>query len=461
MSNHHVTITVDSRLHATLGQCPPGILEIVVDALTYNRITHRLDGPHGIDDEISPRMFAQVCKRGGGLLFFPAGLMERVVERLGRDGIGAQIVDQRRRSSRLARAKQYLDELPARDRRRLRTMLANPLGQVEVTDVADAIDVVGQLARIWPRGRIDICAATRRAVIECRNRLAEQLSKDVRLAVSGRVRRIGRILVGTSHMLPRDDRRDILIVLDGGELWGLSAINRRWHGDAHYRRRFALVQRNRRNDSWRNFALQALTGPVISTGRRPRKQIARTYLLAEGKKPRRAGSRLTQKRERFWLNAARNKLVANMAVGLADNPDRALLEHMREHIVVGQLGTREDPRVAILVESAEHARELARLLPTWRIDTANEPARRNLTPNIESPHAIVTETRAAKFGVDAQIIIRAAGTSAPLKIRNFPPRTTREESGTHVLIVDVIDSLAERTTNSRSSKRRTTLIESR
>jgi len=127
-------------------------------------------------------------------------------------------------------------------------------------------------------------------------------------------------------------------------------------------------------------------------------------------------SLLKWKRRAVWDNAARNKLVASVAVGLSRKPRKKLRE----------LGVRwketklpDRVRVTILVESPEHAEWLWEWLPAWEVQHAipvdYEPNDVEEDPFADPPPGrIATLMYAAMYGIAADVVVRATGGTGKL-----------------------------------------------
>jgi hypothetical protein len=149
---------------------------------------------------------------------------------------------------------------------------------------------------------------------------------------------------------------------------------------------------------------------------------------------REARDALERKRTEYWRNAPRNGLIASVARGVLSANWRRLRAHGLPEAVVREAG-HGDRRVAMLVESPEHGRELKRLLPDWTLCDATTHASCDVH---DGGPRIVTLVYAAKHGVSADVVIRATGTPFPLTVKNFPG--ARDEGDDRaVLLVDFFD----------------------
>ncbi len=159
---------------------------------------------------------------------------------------------------------------------------------------------------------------------------------------------------------------------------------------------------------------------------------------------------LEWKRRSIWGNPERNEATARLATALADGDLGTLWAYGL--FLDGELVLRPpaDRRVAVLVESPEHAGILGRLLPGWAVLRADGtdvaavgragaagagPDDRGDMPR----RAIVTCLHADRRGrIEADVVIRADGLPWPLDLPVAAPRPGRAE-GRLVLLVDLAD----------------------
>ena len=115
---------------------------------------------------------------------------------------------------------------------------------------------------------------------------------------------------------------------------------------------------------------------------------------------------LPWKRSACWFNKTRNSVVAAVARAALHCDTRVLSKHGVDFISVSDDDWHES-RVAVVVESTEHAKELKKLLIGWRILAA--------IPGNDDVHwdkgaaAIVTLMWMAKNNLGADIVVWAAG----------------------------------------------------
>jgi hypothetical protein len=122
-------------------------------------------------------------------------------------------------------------------------------------------------------------------------------------------------------------------------------------------------------------------------------------------------SPLERKRMFFWQNAARNRLIAHAAQAIRQNDQQMLRRLVLDKPAAALMQTvnKSGPKVAIVVESVEHGRELCRLLPDWPLRYAgdNPDAPDDLFINSS---AIVTLAMTERSPLLVDVVIYAAGT---------------------------------------------------
>jgi hypothetical protein len=178
------------------------------------------------------------------------------------------------------------------------------------------------------------------------------------------------------------------------------------------------------NDRLRQLKLESVCGGVIFRRQRPQPDVDVAFVEAPRppvKLPK--DDALARKRLAIWHHDQRNDLVAEVASALVQM-DAATLWNHGLMLDDGELAVRrrlEDARVAILVESTEHADQLNRRLPHWDV-SSHVPGPDGFieVPYLYTRH-IVTETAGHYDGMECTILPRASGGSSPLAVKGFPP----------------------------------------
>jgi hypothetical protein len=156
------------------------------------------------------------------------------------------------------------------------------------------------------------------------------------------------------------------------------------------------------------YILESLFGPVIF---RPGEEAARSEVsvawLPGTPVPGSPANIVERRRTQIWTNTPRNRLIARAARALRDN-DEAELKRVGLHEVTRLLrSVNTTPSTAIVVENVEHAEELARLLPGWRLERAcYSPPPGQV---VQHDRLIVTKARAAEAFLATQAVFYAAG----------------------------------------------------
>jgi 2-polyprenyl-6-methoxyphenol hydroxylase-like FAD-dependent oxidoreductase len=156
-------------------------------------------------------------------------------------------------------------------------------------------------------------------------------------------------------------------------------------------------------------------------------------------------SPLERKRTLFWGNTIRNKTIAAIAQAFARGDLPALWQHGLLLHAPETIFERFDnqPRTAILVESAEHGRALSQLLPDWGLCTCATDA------PVDRPwhgdRAIVTSVWAHKHRLRANVVIRADGTASSWSHQWGPhgDRPCYHSADNPLVIVDMHDDQDE------------------
>src|SRR5687767_11493167 len=79
------------------------------------------------------------------------------------------------------------------------------------------------------------------------------------------------------------------------------------------------------------------------------------------------GDSILERKRMLWSDRVRNKWIAHLAAALAGAGAVKTLRGLGVSDAGGLLPAGRRPRVVLLVESAEHGRQLAELLPHWAL----------------------------------------------------------------------------------------------
>lgn len=371
---------------------------------------------------------------------FPSGLMPRVIELLHGRGYAVTISDERAHRPQQIPDANTLAAAKGMDRVFLEAIAAHPLGQIEVSGFQAVVRRISQIANLFLRAKVVVVAGTNRRAGALRWALAGALQETVGRAGHRTVQIKHRIVVSSPAYLDALDSREVHVVIipdvcDLGNV-GAECIG----GITFDAARTYLFRRPGQNLGARTeLRCEAMGGRLIfrlSPERAAvRVQICRAgSFLVNG-----CGVGLQQKRTGIWHNDARNEMIAKIADAFVRNDRHVLWEAglMLNDSDCGWLDHVPKVRVQVLVESTEHAQELQRRLPTWRVRT-------NAGFDQQSPQShsgtIVTLTATELRGMQPEVLIRADGGSFPLNVRGVPPWKKMMPGG-RMYVVDVDDAV--------------------
>jgi hypothetical protein len=184
----------------------------VADAFTYQTWTFEPGGPHGVRRAARPQELFTFDFRGR--LAVPSGLWPRVRRLLEDQGRRVAVEDLRKFGPRLRPDRRLVDDTGFARHALLQAAAREPRGQVEVADAADAIATCAALARLYPKARVAVAAATRRAAWQVWRALGMELGHSVGLVVGGARHRSRRLTVYAFAGLPpwEEGRADLLLL---------------------------------------------------------------------------------------------------------------------------------------------------------------------------------------------------------------------------------------------------------
>jgi hypothetical protein len=301
--------------------------------------------------------------------------------------------------------------------------------------------------RMFPGANILIMTATMQQAREIWISLRKLMSWPVQFA-RGKWYHRNRIVVCPYTFIQHPRHWDVVIFADAETMTSERALDRiktmlpgkkRIYGFRH-----ADSRPGRRDD----LIMQAIAGPVIYSSQVRRAAVYVLVCPIDSFPRAEKLQGLARKRTAIWMNDRRNQAFAAIADGLARRDRAKLREYgLRLDDEEESLDREGDPlRVCILVESSEHAGQLKKLLPAWKVLDAHGGDASSGPPGTGM---IVTMTYAAMHAIDADIIIRAD--TGPLQIKGFPPAASETKSG-QVILIDIddeFDKFASRQTQQR------------
>lgn len=201
-------------------------------------------------------------------------------------------------------------------------------------------------------------------------------------------------------------------------------------------------------------AIEYMFGPVIY---RPGDDSSGTavrvaWLPAPAYPASRSSNQLERKRENLWHNGDRNGSIANTALAFSSKDEKGLTRLGLGDAAnwLGASTASSPPFVAIVVENLEHARELQRLLPAWRLvsGTENIP---EIDQYLPSENVIVTLPRTEQIILATEIVIYGAGIGNDW-IDNLGPHNWFT-CGERMLVIDVADDFDPKAVRETEARR--------
>jgi hypothetical protein len=447
LSEKQVTVLVTEDHTAVLEPAVP----VLEPYLSYRRKQFVAGGPLGHREVEQEVAFYDIDIMGR--LVFSAGLLPRMRRVLREHGYKVRVEDRRQPGPRLRTDPEVLAEREHKHSELLHALAREPLGQVEAGTENDALEKVLLVVQLFPEAQCVLAVPTRKEAWRYWRKLGVEFKETVGLAVSGTLREGNRLLVGTFQSVPKKmaGEFDILVLPHGEQSTGEKACE--MVAEMQFRRRYAFVRPQRRADWLVQIRLEQMAGPVIHRVKRPRVPVRVIMVPAPACKVGSHKTPLERKRALYWHNEVRNMHAARVARAV-HSLDRATLKDVGlRNRDIRAIKRCDRARIRLLVETPEHARELLALLPGWRMGSLNQPGKDGTEKagevNFEMP-VIMTAMYAATHDIRAHIVINAAGTAWPLKVKNFPPRQS-DKTPPEVLVIDFDDheGVARRDAQSR------------
>jgi hypothetical protein len=428
----------------------PGELEsLLARDLTYTSCNFVPGRPLGYRRQSEPvRLFRRDAE---GALWVPAGLVPLVVGKLEGAGLRVRVEFCYRLDERARRpSASVLDAATGPSRDFLAAAAREPRGLAEARGAAQVAWLVALLCRLFPDARALIALnGSRKKLLRLRRRLQQ--------AGAGRVDLIdyypwplqqGRLLCSLAHLdaSGKARHRDFDVVVLPEALQALSPERSEALLRLQHHRVYGIIPVNASLSGVARLKLQALVGPLIHRAPDPRgapAEVVVHWCQPPWAPPAGGVTALQRKRFAFWNNANRNDFVATIARAFSACDEKTLWASGLLLADGGGITLTSRPAVTVLVESAEHARELLQRLPGWELLDAvpTPPGARPAFPREPFKlrvldQTVVTSLAAARLEVvDTDVLVRA-GPECPLGLAGFPPRSMGPR---RVLLVDVAD----------------------
>lgn len=413
----------------------PGLPHLLGPALSATRRDYRCGGSRGVES-VTVREAMFVAENGR--LFIGAGLVPRVVAILRQHGHEVELRDGthpgRRRWTRTDDA--WLAKQDAETRAFVATLVENRRGQLVVSRLADKIRLIASMSRAFPKATISVVTATIQRARLLRYRLRPAVRTPVELFHGGSYRSSVRLRVCTIGSLEHRET-DILVFDNATDAASKRGIELQHLLTNHRVYGFASAADDQ--GKLARLVIEGLVGPIVHEAPGPGVRRAGVRVLLAEVPPVELPlglDALERKRRAVWHHEPRNVVIAQIARALAAGRPEDVWRHglllgYGEGLPAGRDGVL---RVAVLVDSPEHGRALARHLPGWTVRSG-----RDGTGPTTPDRSILTLVRASAMKrLNVDVLVRADGGTGALDLPGFPPRVAGKEART-VLLIDLGD----------------------
>lgn len=362
----------------------------------------------------------------------PIGLIPKVSDYLKEHGHPVEVTDLRQDSSQWVPAENWRAKTPANLRgfiaaagkhRTLRVIAAN----IELI----AATIVG-VARAYPKERIAVAMPTHQHLWKLRQKIRWRLPEEPLGLYTSKCKQSARVSIGLIRQLPRgsNDEFDLLILPVAERTIGDNDLEIILSG--RFRRILSFTPARQSRDHEVNCRLQMIAESVFPP-EKPKSTVAVVMLDTHGTKPPgKFQDPLDAKRRLYWHNDRRNRRVAEVARRLVLRRTKTVLSLIGDAMLSQEILTATKTGVAVLVETPEHARELAKWLPGWAVWKGGDLEVAKPEPGCG---VIVTEMAARETVISAGVLIRATGMKWPMPDIDWPWLDDVE----HGVLVDFTD----------------------
>lgn len=376
----------------------------------------------------------------GKRMVIPTGLVPAVVKRLKKSGKETVVKDHREFGPTHNTSQQVLSEADEDDRRLLQAVEQHPLGQIEMSGTAAMLQQIHLIYRYFPDASILIPVATSDSARYLWRELSRLAGGGVGLKKGWWPRRPPRCLITTYPSLATciTDRWEIILLP-----YAEHATQNRFSGAMGVFvgspcRCYSFVRPGQQMGRRSRIRLEAMSGQVIydiEPGK-PAVEVLWVQPPQQGTSGCERRS-LEWKRTTYWHNTLRNQFIAEAAQAFAEKDVKRLRAcGVRFQDGEPALANSETPKVVLLVESVEHGQELLKRLDGWALLDGAAVRRNDSSVKGE----IITATRAAACGLDADVVIQAVGGAGTGVFRNTVIERSAAADSLPAIIVDFADS---------------------
>lgn len=404
---------------------------------------------------------------GDGLVI-PTGLFFSLVSRLREGGSIVKINDHRVYDDRLTGDNEVLKAAMLDDNVILNAVRQHPMGQIEVNGPDGAAEAISLILEYFPNARALVPVASRNLADSLSWKLTQHGVPVSRQFTARRLKSTRCAIVTYKKLYgARRGEWDLLLLTDpegATNIQSPHAIEHAmakgasgWEDGLEYHDRgmrvYSLVEPNWTRAKNRKLRLEVVSGPTIVKMISRRAGVECLWLRTPSRTKINTTNGVDFKRETYWHHQRRNQYAASVARAFREC-DRRKLQRYGINLSgdVPEIRGGQAPNVAVLVESSEHAEELAGHLPDWAVRrwTGKPQGRRQKRP---LRNGIITVSAAQAYGLKLDVLVVASGEPAALDALGFPPPLNGQDDR-EVLVVDFTDEFDPKSRKRSADRRR-------
>jgi len=413
--------------------------KLLEGVINYTQKTFQATGEGKIVEQVERCDLYAIDRERMGI---PTGLVPAVVKRLKESGKQTVVKDHREFGPTHNTSQQVLSEADEDDRRLLQAVEQHPLGQIEVRSTSKMMDIMHLIRQFFPKANILIPVSTRKFAWYLWRELRGFAGSGVRLNRGSWPTKPPPCMVTTYMPLETciPEHWDIILLPDAAHATHKLSSGAMGVFVGSPCRCYSFVRPGQQMGRRSRIRLEAMSGQVIYEIEPGKPAVEVLWVQPPQQDPNRCERRsLEWKQTTYWHNTLRNQFIAEAARAFAAKDVKRLRAcGVRFQDGEPALANSETPKVVLLVESIEHGRELLKRLDGWALlDGAADG--RNYTDS-GARGEIITATRAAASGLDADVVIQAVGGAGTGVFRNTVIERSTAADSLPAIIVDFADS---------------------
>ncbi|QDU09618.1 hypothetical protein [Gimesia aquarii] len=379
-----------------------------------------------------------------GKLVVPTGLIPILSDRLRQTGVKVTRTDYRRFLKKQKMSKSVMKKTLGDEKDFLQSLWGNPLGQIEVGRPGEVVQYIEKIARVFPRANILVRTITNQEARRMRNELKSEAPE-----LDARVKPSGGWYVNRPHILFTrgvlmggcfNKDWDIILLPDAAKVVKDSFRESMGIFGVHPYRCYSFVLPGTSLSSPERLILEAIAGQTIFSNV-PRETAVEVLWLKPPSYPTPVVNKrgLAWKQENYWRNDRRNDYIAGIARAFQTDNRKKLKKYGVSFYQGKPHITNPDySKIVILVESTEAGRELQKRLTAWELRSVVKGDVGNTKPT-HPEGQIITATKAEKDGIDADVLVNAAGGQGIGAFRSTIAESATRSVQAPGLIIDLAD----------------------